>query len=238
MTMQPITIKDIKKARYERKFLISELDKHEVEATIKSNPAMFSEIFHERPVNNIYLDSADLASYHDNVMGKDFRMKTRIRWYGDAFGMIKKPMLEIKIKNSELGSKRLFPLNPFIFDRNFSREFLISEVISKSNLPAWVIDHVKSLKFALLNRYRRKYFESRDKNYRISLDFEFEFYAIGQQKNTFIGKIMQNDYVILELKYEREKDLGAQKITNSFPFRLTKSSKYVSGIENLHGTSY
>ena len=49
--------------RYERKFIISQLDRHHVETLIKNHPAMFSEIFHERSVNNIYFDTHQLKHY-------------------------------------------------------------------------------------------------------------------------------------------------------------------------------
>lgn len=236
--MQPIAIKDIKKARYERKFTVSEIDRHEAEAIIKSNPAMFSEIYHERFVNNLYLDSSDLESYHDNVMGRDFRLKTRVRWYGDAFGNVKKPILEMKIKNSELGSKYSFQLNPFAFDSSFSREIFIRKAMARPRIPTWVLDHVKSLNFALFNRYRRKYFISRDGKYRVTLDSDFEFYSIVHQNNSFLERIREDEYVVVELKYAEGMDSGAETITNSFPFRLTKSSKYISGMENLRHILY
>jgi hypothetical protein len=44
------------------------------------------------------------------------------------------------------------------------------------------------------------------------------------------GKVY-DDSVIMELKYDECNDLSAEKITNSFPFRLTKSSKYIMGIQ-------
>ena len=40
-------------------------------------------------------------------------------------------------------------------------------------------------------------------------------------------------YSILELKYGHAKDDEASEITKHFPFRLTKSSKYVLGISKL-----
>ena len=46
--------------RFERKFLISQMSEPEIEAVVKSHPAMFSEIYHERHVNNIYFDSLDI----------------------------------------------------------------------------------------------------------------------------------------------------------------------------------
>ena len=39
--------------------------------------------------------------------------------------------------------------------------------------------------------------------------------------------------IILELKYAHDQDLNADKIINHFPFRITRSSKYVSGVESF-----
>lgn len=219
------------KFRYERKFLVAEIDKHELESHIKHNSAMFSEIYYERDVNNIYFDSADLTSYYDNLAGISQRLKVRIRWYGDMFGTINKPVLELKIKNNLLGSKLSFPLKPFKLDNKITTQYLIKNVFNKSDLPAWLIEHLKSLNFALLNRYRRRYFRSADKRYRITLDYDSEFYEIRQKNNTFLRREKNDNYVILELKYDKQYDTDAPKITNQFPFRLTKSSKYVTGVD-------
>ena len=85
--------------RYERKFKISEIDRNYVETLVKYHPAMFSEIFHERIVNNIYFDTLNMDYYYDNKSGSSKRMKVRIRWYGNQFGLIEKPVLELKIKD-------------------------------------------------------------------------------------------------------------------------------------------
>ena len=55
--------------RYERKFFISQLTKFEVESMIRIHPAVFSEIYHKRFVNNIYFDTV-------NFTVDDFRGKT------------------------------------------------------------------------------------------------------------------------------------------------------------------
>ena len=86
------------KWRYERKFFISGLKKEDIEFMVKLHPAIFREIYHERTVNNLYFDSYEMKSYLDNVSGNSQRAKVRIRWYGDLFGIIEKPVLEVKIK--------------------------------------------------------------------------------------------------------------------------------------------
>ena len=88
------------KYRYERKFLANNLTQKQVETIITLHPAMFSESFVSRHVNSLYLDTLNLNNYNDAVLGNNNRIKIRIRWYGELTGLIKKPMLEIKIKKS------------------------------------------------------------------------------------------------------------------------------------------
>jgi hypothetical protein len=39
---------------------------------------------------------------------------------------------------------------------------------------------------------------------------------------------------VVELKYQIEDDPRAQRIAAAFPFRMTRSSKYVQGIERVY----
>jgi len=217
--------------RYERKFFISDITKHNVESVVKLHPAMFSAIFHQRFVNSIYFDAINFGNYFDNVNGSSHRMKIRIRWYGELFGHINKPVLELKIKNESLNRKQVYSLYPFDFNNNFTAEEILN-IINKSDVPE--IIKINSLKPVLLTRYRRKYFKSADGNYRITIDTDLVFYHIYFQKNLFINKLTDDINVILELKYNQNVDNKANYITNFFPFRLSKSSKYVTGIDKLY----
>ena len=120
--------------RYERKFFISELTKHQVVSLIKLHPAMFSEIFHQRVVNNIYFDSFNLTNYIDSIEGSTYRMKVRIRWYGKLFGRIGKPVFELKIKHGLLGKKESYPLSPFELDNSFEIHRVLN-IIIVSDIP-------------------------------------------------------------------------------------------------------
>jgi len=126
--------------RHEIKFS-SELEDYEIESIIKNHPAMFFETFYQRQVNNIYLDSVCLENYDNHVSGVCRRFKIRIRWYGKLIGFIKKPELEIKIKNDKEGKKLSFPLKPFVLDKNFSSKYLESSLI-------WI-----SLKYFLILKF-------------------------------------------------------------------------------------
>jgi SPX domain protein involved in polyphosphate accumulation len=95
--------------RYERKFLVPRNSWDSVESVIKRNPAVFSPLYYPRVINNIYLDTIPLGYYFMNVEGVFDRTKVRIRWYGDLFGPVRKPVLEFKIKAGLLGKKASFP---------------------------------------------------------------------------------------------------------------------------------
>lgn len=216
--------------RYERKFFITELSKYEVECIVKIHPAIFSEIYHKRFVNNIYFDSFNLINYRENIEGETDRIKIRIRWYGELFGYIKEPVLEIKVKKEFLNKKISIPIKPFILKKDTK----ISDILNSFNdLQDSLVIDFNSLKPSLLNQYSRKYYQSCHGHYRITIDTDQSFYQVNKQNNFFLNRTSDTNTVILELKYNKEYDSEASYITTKFPFRISKSSKYVSGVEKV-----
>jgi len=173
-----------------------------------------------------------MDNYWDNEFGTSQRVKTRIRWYGDLFGMLKEPVLQLKLKNGIVGSKISFPLNQFALDSSFSSRSL-KTILKASEIPPLIEEELLSMQPTLLNHYSRKYFQSVDKRYRLTLDWDMEFYTIDHNINNFNKKIRDFFYIVLELKYSDNDDDIADTITNCFPFRISKSSKYVRGIDYL-----
>lgn len=216
--------------RHERKFLITDYSAAEVEQIIKFNPACFTEIHHQRSVNNIYFDSLAFDSYYRNIEGDTNRTKARIRWYGELFGEIKNAVLEFKIKKGLLGKKESYSLNSFQLDENFSKQQIAESI---KELPRNIQDWMLSMQPTLLNTYTRKYFLSADKKFRLTIDKNQKFFGISYNTNTFLNKVNNYQAVVLELKYDVSLDEEANKISNSFPFAMTKNSKYLQGIERV-----
>ena len=81
--------------------------------------------FADRQIHSVYLDTAFLDDYQDNVSGMSNRGKTRFRWYNDARSEM---VLELKNKRGRLANKLVIPLdNPaaaFPFDRTVSNNIL------------------------------------------------------------------------------------------------------------------
>ena len=217
--------------RYERKF-VTECDKRELEMLLKINPAMFRRIYAKRAINNIYFDFHDYGLLLDGLNGSSHRYKVRIRWYGDLLGQVEKPILEIKYKQGLVGSKYSFPLSPFRVDSTLDLTKL-KKMVEKSKASDTIKNLFSMLRPALLNRYQREYFLSADSLYRSCIDYELEFYAVSSQASIFskVGAI--RDQRILELKYSLEAESQVSLITEAFPFRMARSSKYATGMQML-----
>lgn len=219
--------------RYERKFTVpTHFSIKRIEQFIKQNKFLFREVFHKRQVNNIYFDTAAYNDYFDNVLGVSNRKKIRIRWYGQTFGEIKSPVLEIKIKKGLVGDKWSYKLKPFILNNEFTNT-MVTEVFLNSDLPLPILESVKMVQPTLLNSYARRYYLSANNRFRITLDFDLVYYKIEKRFNNFNFAPKQDENKIVELKYGLQDDNVANAISTAFPFRLNKNSKYVNGVNTI-----
>jgi len=219
--------------RYERKFLVSDLDRYTVEKIIKLNVMNFNTLYPSRKINNIYFDSTEMKCFYDNIDGIANREKFRIRWYGDTFGYIDKPILEIKIRKNSVGTKEFYQLNSFDFNKDFN-EVNLKNIIISSDIPSIVKEKVLAYSPKLINGYIRKYFISFDKKFRITLDSDL-FYIKAKSNNIITEeKFVDKKSVVVEVKYDVGDDKELDLITRQFNFRLSKNSKYVTGIYKLY----
>ncbi len=219
--------------RYERKFNITGLSANEIESIVKNHPAMFSEIFHQRYINNIYFDDYNFSNFYQNINGNSKRIKYRIRWYGDFAGYIEKPFFEIKIRQGNIGEKPTYPLVPFNVYEGMPYNS-IREIVLNSQLPDDIIFSFEFQKAVVANRYLRKYFKSADNKFRITLDSDISYYRLQGINLSFNHNFADFESVVIEIKYDIKDENSIMNITNFFPFRITKNSKYVNGIENMY----
>ena len=224
-------------SRYERKFFVDALRPVDAIDHILLHPALFSEIYHERRVNNIYLDTSEFKHYSDNINGEPVRKKVRIRWYGDTYGRIENPTLEIKLKDGLVGYKQSYPLASFDLDeaRLGDVASIVTACIDQSDLPEGTIPFLQGVSPTLLNHYERQYFESRDREYRMTVDSNVQFQNVSSPVPCSGSSRELRNGTIIELKYAVAADAIAHQVTNALPFRVTRSSKYVMGIQYLAG---
>jgi hypothetical protein len=218
--------------RYERKFLTQGLSLAEVVAIVRRHPALFREVYPPRAVNNVYLDSPALRDYYDHVKGLASRHKTRIRWYGQLNGHIAKPTLERKIKRGLVGGKVAFPLPALALNGSVARR-LLDATFQQAELPEvlrWDLCHSQA---SLVNRYQRQYWLSACGRFRLTVDWNLQFFGLCTGTVLAIPLSPCAPAVIIELKFDPNHAEQAAAVTNALPLRLVRCSKYVLGIESL-----
>ena len=224
----------LRSGRLERKCQVDDLSVHQVRSIIKLHPKLFNSPYPPRYVNNIYLDTNDLDNYFANVFGYPNRQKVRIRWYGDLGGASIQPVLEIKIKEGLVGLKQAYRLAPLRIDRSLCDE-KVQQVLASSHLPAALRLDLKNLRMVLINRYYRYYYVSNDGKFRVTLDTELSFYKANYAfSNPYLHSQKNYSQIIVEIKYDQEQEGMAQRVISYFPFRITRSSKYVNGVERVY----
>lgn len=217
--------------RYERKFVVGELARAEVESILRLHPAAFSEIYQPRWVNNLYFDTAGGQSLWDNLSGvSQVRVKVRIRWYGSFEGEVDLPTLELKVKRGMVIRKVQYPLEAFRMDPSI-RIDTVRGLIRKAGIEPSMIHKLLSLELSVANRYQRTYLLSASKKFRATVDSELRFHAIKASGGAFPGTWILAPEGILELKYDEGHELEADRITQHLPFRISRSSKFVLGLE-------
>jgi SPX domain protein involved in polyphosphate accumulation len=210
--------------RYERKYRVESFSPEVVRQVVRNHPASFRKIFPDRQINNIYFDTANLVAYNENVDGVAERRKFRVRWYGEDVFNIKKPKLEIKIKNNLLGAKETYPAIDFKLD---DLKPLAQSIIEHSKLKLSFIP-------TLINSYQRSYYGTANGDFRITIDSDLRYFSMINSRG-FVRYNIKDDATVLELKYEEDKEELAEDIFQYIPFRYSKSSKYVTGMNLTTG---
>ncbi len=218
--------------RYERKWILTGLPLTEVLALVRRHPAAFRPAFPVRQVNNVYFDSIDLDSYHAHVTGASRRRKVRLRWYGEFQTPVPHPMLEFKIKHGSAGWKETFPASGALLE-NVLRHNLPRGEWDGDGVPELARQRLRSLLPTVGNRYHRHYFCSARSGVRLTVDSRLGFYSGKGQNQGWRPLLYNGPEVILELKYDDSQVPEAVNISNNFPFRLSRCSKYVLGIQHL-----
>ncbi len=208
--------------RYERKYRVELPEPEAVEAVVRTHPAAFREIHARRHVNNLYFDTPGARFYADHVSGVGERLKVRVRWYGGRRPGDGPARLELKAKEGAITSKRMFPVGAGP----------LRESPPTEGLPDDLRERILSLRASLFNRYRRRYFLSRNGRFRVTVDSDLEFARPGCLDGMSLERYERSG-VILELKHSVEDSPEGAEVSSRFPFSVCKNSKYVTGMTLL-----
>jgi len=207
--------------RYERKYRIENQSLGFVEQMIRHHPWGFRPLFPDRQVNNIYFDTPGMTCYKENVAGIAERKKYRVRWYGgltESEGT--KNQLEIKIKNNALGDKERYAFPGFSLSIWNKLGTLVANSLSRP----------LSLVPTLLNSYQRSYYGLATEKFRITIDRKLGYCPLIQENQQPEIRHL-DEAIIVEIKYDETLEAEANQVLQYIPFRATKNSKYVTGIE-------
>lgn len=211
---------------YELKFTTIGVDMSQIELQVLTNPGMFSEIYFNRSINNIYLDSFD---YSENVAWPT--VKTRIQWFGEINGLIENSFLEFKTSHNNHQLEESYLLGPFIMNRNFNTQTILS-ALEQSQLPSHVMEQLADKRPAFMNRYRRQYFLSANHHFLITIDESMSYYDLDPNSQHFLQQI-KDPRIVIKLKYAQKDDPDLDMIASAFPHKVSGHPNYSNQIKSL-----
>ncbi len=215
--------------RHERKLTVPAHLLSLVESRIALHPGGFRRAHPPRRVNSLYFDSPTLDRLGETVEGLGWRSKVRIRWYGEVWGRIERPVLEVKSKTGHAGSKRLTPLPPFELTRASTRRTVLELLAGAPESAA-----LGALEPVLLTRYERRYQRAAAGGVRLTIDRDVRYLAPPGPRG-FTGSWRRDPDVVLELKYDVAEEGQALDLAEGLGLRLTRNSKFVRGLRAVAG---
>jgi hypothetical protein len=215
--------------RYERKYPQETYSAAEVELLVRRHPALFIEVHPPRWVNSLYYDTPSLGGLADSVNGLRDRVKVRVRWYGSLKRLVESPAMEFKRKRGRLGSKDRYALAPLDFRPGIAP--LPSELAGDPPLPDDVRAALRLLIPATLTRYRRLYYLSADRRFRLTLDADLAFYRVLPASRRLVRMPDTFRGTVIEVKYGAGDDEAARPVLEALPFRWSRFSKYCAAFE-------
>ena len=219
--------------RYEIKFIAEPFECDRILNWLHQHHSCLRTEYPDRQVNNIYFDSFSHQSFCENIIGSSSKSKVRLRWYGASKNPVNSS-LEIKCKRNQLNWKLIYKIQGEMGAEGWNWRRVYSEI--RGQLP---LDAKKWLEMSpqpiLINRYVRKYFLSRDKKVRVTLDRDLVVY--DQSRKPFPNYSLKSNLpkvLVLEVKFPKELRDYVVHAFGDIPLRGSRFSKYVSGFLSIN----
>lgn len=223
-------------ARLEIKFVSHAANFDTLMSWIHLHPSGFYPPFPDRQVNNVYFDGYNYAAFTENLSGASERNKVRYRWYGPSIEPCA-GTLEIKRKRNYFGWKLRYCVEITPYSPEMSWRSIRNKIRDQISEPGriWLDSNPLPI---LLNRYRRRYFISRDGKIRVTIDNNQAVW--GQRfrsKPNFTHKANLPDALVVEIKFARKDREYASQTIQGLPLRVSRHSKYMIGVNTISGNS-
>jgi hypothetical protein len=219
--------------RHEIKLPADRAALHEVQMWLRLHPAGFSESYPQRSINNIYFDTAELASLEANLAGISERRKLRLRWYGERSEIVGGTW-ELKCKSAGIGWKERQPMGRRIALTAVSWRDILAELFDGASGDIGLRLR-QSGHPTLINSYERQYFESWDRVIRATIDFRQVFFDQRLSGRPNLSRpAPSTEGITVEIKVAPAHYDRLVQAVERLPARVAKTSKYVNGI--MHGS--
>ena len=219
--------------RYEIKFVAQPTEMPMLQAWLATNRCGWTQLHPDRIVNNVYLDTCDLQAYVQNQAGDSERRKLRFRWYGATWAGQNGGTLEVKCRKDSIGWKWNARVDwPFDLTRRTwqgwrdgLRPFLPGPhrmLLDARPMPA------------LVNRYERSYFGSRDGKLRLTVDRNLQSWPQLGAGRPRLGRPAHTvDVLVIAIKCAVADRAYASDAMRDMPWRVGRNSKYALGVESI-----
>jgi hypothetical protein len=221
--------------RVEAKIPMPALHLAQANAWVRLHPAHWRRTYPPRQVNNLYFDTGTYAGLNGNLAGVGDRAKLRLRWYGPCMTCVTQGQLELKRKQGSVGWKEIVGVEGTYDLATTAMPSLLSslQMALHDHAPDWLAVFPVPV---LINAYQRAYYETPDGALRLTVDSELVVY---DQRATLHPNLTRRspigDVTIVELKagmdFEAQRRLSSA--VSSFPARMDRFSKYVTGVLSL-----
>ena len=219
-------------SRIEVKFVVNDIYHDILLNWLHLHSEGFTSPYPDRWVDNIYVDTYDLAAYAENLSGVSSRTKVRYRWYGESV-YPDSGTLEVKQRRNLFGWKFRFKIDksPYIEGSSWRtiRELLLDQLPPEGK--RWLDANPLPV---MINRYFRKYFISGENDVRVTLDsrqkvMEQRFKAYPN----FTHSANIPEILVVEFKFDRKHYDKASHILQGIPVRRGRHSKYITGVKAI-----
>lgn len=221
-------------ARLEIKFVANERYQRLLESWFAGHPACFAEPFPARWVNNVYFDTFGYMAFRQNLSGASQRYKVRYRWYGER-GLPGHGTLEVKCKRNFYGWKLRYPVEvaPGAEGDRWRdiRRKLARQVSAAGRI--WLDANPQPV---ILNRYHRRYLVTHDQSVRATIDTHMSVFDQRYKPQPNLNRAANTPgLLVIELKFERSERDRASRLVEGLPLRVSRHSKYVTGVQHIRG---
>lgn len=217
--------------RFERKYPLGASELLDFRWWHRTHGRGFELAYPDRTVNNVYFDSPDWEHYADNLSGTSSRTKCRLRWYGEL-ETAERVTFEVKHRRNATGHKdqhAIAAADLGLAELPFARWYARLRPLLPGELR---LELDQGHRPALFNRYRREYYANAS-GVRMTVDTGIVYASVQGGALRDLRPLPSAAPTVVEAKYPSDRRAEAEEALLRLPFRATRSSKYVIGIDHL-----